>query len=293
MVDISRSTTGNVLPASISNDVWSKVSETSVVQSLARKIDVPGNGLTVPMISGHAEASWVAETDVKPISRPTLGSKNVQAYMIQVTVPFSNQFRRDNAALYGAIVDSLPGAIAKKFDQTVFGYAPAPGPNFDTLETSPESAIDPADPYDSYVDALALVGANDADISAWVLSPAGEISALRARNDGGDPLFTSGAAEGGAIGSILGRPVVRSKNVGDAATDTIGIAGDWAGSAVWGSVGSITYAETDSATLPDASVPGGLLHLFSRNMFAVRFEVELAFRVRDVKDFVRLTQATP
>ncbi len=85
------------------------------------------------IITGEPEAEWVAETDEKPVSRPTLGSKLMTPYTLAVIVPFSNQFRRDKRRLYTELVRKLPQALAKKFDQTVFGDVAAPGANFDKL----------------------------------------------------------------------------------------------------------------------------------------------------------------
>ena len=45
----------------------------------------------------------------------------MSAYTLAVIVPFSNQFKRNAEALYEALVDRLPLALAQKFDYTVFG----------------------------------------------------------------------------------------------------------------------------------------------------------------------------
>src|SRR5690606_41795837 len=63
-------------------------------------------------------ADWVDETDEKPVSRPTFGSKSITPYKLAVIVPFSDEFRRDANALYNECVRRLPGVLAKKFDRS-------------------------------------------------------------------------------------------------------------------------------------------------------------------------------
>src|SRR5690606_17115711 len=132
-IDVNRTTDGVVLPKEVSSEIWSNMQEQSAVQNLARRIDLPGRGVTIPVVTGDPEADWVAETDHKPVSRPTFGSKDITPYTLAVIVPFSNQFRRDLGALYAECVRRLPGALAKKFDATVFASSGAPGSNFAQL----------------------------------------------------------------------------------------------------------------------------------------------------------------
>lgn len=121
-IDINR-TTSISLPPAVSGDILQKTQESSAVMRLARRIALPGLGVTVPIITGDPEAGWVGETEKKPVKRGTLATKQMAPYTLAVIVPFSNQFRRDAKALYDAMVQRLPGVLAKKFDATVFGAA--------------------------------------------------------------------------------------------------------------------------------------------------------------------------
>lgn len=154
-------TTSITLPSSVSDEIWAKTLEESVVMSLATPIDLPGNGLTIPVITGEPTADWVTETDEKPVSQHTLDTKEMKSYTLAVIEPFSNQFRDNANALYGELVNRLPYAIAKKFDETCL-YGSAPGTGFDTLATAPNVNI-ATNTYDAFVDALAKVADNDAD----------------------------------------------------------------------------------------------------------------------------------
>jgi len=287
MVDINRGTSGVQLPAAVSQEIWQETQRQSVVQQLARRINLPGSGITVPIITGDPVAEWVSETAEKPVSRSTFGSKSIKGYTLAVIEPFSNQFRRDLPALYAACVARLPLALAKTFDKTALGFQASPGSGFDTLASAPSVSLD-TDVYDGFLGALSeVVTASDgADITAWALSAQAEVKALGAKDLQDRPIYIDSVTNEGMVGRVLGRPVLKTPNVYDMSTDTVGFAGDW-GSAVWGYVEGISISVSDQATLTDAD--DETLNLWQRNMFAVRAEFEVGFAVRDVNRFVRIT----
>ena len=84
--------------------VIAKAQEQSAIMSLAKKITLPGLGLTIPVITSDPEAEWVAETGAKPVKNPGLSKKIMQAYKLAVIVPFSDEFRRDMKALTQEII---------------------------------------------------------------------------------------------------------------------------------------------------------------------------------------------
>ena len=43
--------TSITLPSSVSNEIWAKTLESSAIMQLAQRIDLPGNGLTIPVIT--------------------------------------------------------------------------------------------------------------------------------------------------------------------------------------------------------------------------------------------------
>ena len=286
-IDVNRGTTGVLeLPKTLSQTIWQESEHLSVVQSLSPRMELPGGGVDIPIITGDPEAEWVSETEEKKVSRPSFANKNLKGYTLAVIVPFSNQFRRDLPALYSAIEQKLPQALAKKFDRTALGFATSPGTGFDTLADAPTQELTGS--YDDYLAALGTVGgaSDDADITAWALSKSSEIDALGIADNAGRPLLVQDIQNQGAIGSILARPVFKSNYAADATTNVVGIAGDW-GSTAWGFVEGISISISDQATLNDGGTP---LNLWQRNMFAVRAEVEVGFAVRDANRFVKLTK---
>lgn len=288
MVQINRNDApGSLLPAEVSSEIWADAQEQSVVMQRARRVNLPGSGVAIPVVTGDPQAQFVAETDEKPVSRGSIGSKQLTPYKIAVIEPFSMEFRRDLPTLYAALRGRLGGAIARTFDGAVF-QGPTPGSGFDTLSGSPTVSV-ASNTYDQYVAALDSVVTNDGDVSAWVLAPKGEIQLLGVKDGDGRPLFTVSPQNDGSIGAVLGRPAYKAKAVyspaGTENAEVLGIGGDW-GSAVWGSVSGISFSVSDQATLTDGE---NSINLWQRNMFAVRAEIEVGFVVRDVNRFVRVT----
>ena len=282
MADLQRGSSGIILPAAVSNEILSKVQETSVIQRAARRITLPGNGTAVNIITGEPTASWVGETESKPVSNGTAATKILRPYKLAVIETFSNEFRRDLPALYSALADRLPAALAKKFDTTVF-HGTNPGSDFDNLSSASGHVLD----YDGMVAALSALGAAGYDMNGIIVAPQGEAKLLGEKDLQDRPLFISNLQNEGGIGSVLGRPVFKSKAAYlDATTDVLGFAGDWS-QAVWGQVGDVTVKISDQATL---DIGGGeSINLFQQNMFAVLAEIEVGFRVGDLAAFKKLT----
>ena len=280
-IDINRNTIN--LPSEVSSEILQKTQESSAVMNLARQISLPGLGVTIPVITGDPEAEWVGETDKKPVKRGSMATKVMTPYTLAVLVPFSNQFRRDIPALYDALVQRLPMALAKQFDATVFGGVTAPGSNFDTLTNVTAQSIK-ADAYGALVAADADIADHDGILNGFVLAPKGKAALLTAVDGNKRPLFINNVAEG-AVPMILGAPTHQSKGAyvaGDPAT--VGFAGDWT-QAVYGTVEGVQIAISDQATLTDGE---SSINLFQQNMFAVRAEIEVGFRC-DTTVFNKLT----
>lgn len=282
------------LPTDVSSEIIQKTQESSAVMQLARQIALPGRGLTIPVITSDPEAAWVGETDKKPVSNPGLDTKLMQAYTLAVIVPFSNQFRRDMAALYDACISRLPNALAQKFDNTVFGGTQAPGSNFDTFEDIMAVSINPETyedvspaAYNALVQADLNVALNGGVLNGYAISPQAKGILLASRDETGRPLFINNVAES-AIPVILGAPVKVSKGAYiDGTPKTVGFAGDWT-KAMYGIVEGVDISISDQATLDLGN--GTTINLFQQNMFAVRAEIEIGF-VADTTVFNKLTSA--
>lgn len=287
-IDVNRGTTGIVLTPEQSAEIWSNAEYASAAMQLSQRVDLPGAGVSVDIITGDPEAEWVAETDEKPVSRPTFGSKIMTPYTMAVIVPFSNQFRRDKARLYAEVVRKLPQSLAKKFDQTVFGQpVGAPGDNFDTLGGAPQVGVS-GNTYAGLIAADQAIATGGGVLNGWALSPQARGLLLGATDGNGRPLFINNIQTDGAVPALLGSPVYQTKGIYQEGTPArLGFAGDWS-SAHFGVVENIELSISDQATINDG---GTQLNLWQRNMFAVRAEFEVGFRVRDINHFASLTDA--
>lgn len=286
MADINRSTTGVLLPEAVSGEILAKVAEDSVIQRVSRSVALPGSGVSFQQITGEPTAAWVGETADKPVSNPTVGNKTMTPYKLAVIETFSNEFRRDKSALYEALVGRLPQALAKKFDDTVM-HGTAPGSGFDVLSGVTGVGLGTS-VYDGMVSALGTIATASYDMNGIVFSPQGE-QLLYGEKDGNDrPLFINNAATDGSVGSVLGRPVFKSRAAYAAGTpNTIGFAGDWS-QALYGTVENVQVKISDQASL---TVGESTINLFQQNMFAVLAEIEVGFLVADTDAFVKLTDA--
>ena len=283
MVDISRDTSGVSLPADLSDEIWANVVESSTIMSAARQIRLPGAGAVIHQITADAVAGWVAETAEKPVSRATLANKTMTPYKLAVIEPFSNEFRRDLPGLYAELARRLPFALAKKFDETVYGVGAAPGGNFDQLSTTTTTqTVDATDTLGDLIAAYNAVVAEGGDIDRWIAS-AGLVGLLISANAATDSFDLTSSAQ---VASVFGAPVVKTR--ASMPSGTIGYAGDFQADAVYGTVEGVQVSINDSATLTDGD---GSINLWQQNMFAIRAEIEVGFRVTDADRFVALEAA--
>jgi HK97 family phage major capsid protein len=286
---MNRATSGVSLPKSVANEIWQETVEGSAVMSLAQRIDLPGNGVTIPMVTGDATAAFVNESEEKPVSDATVSNKSMTGYKIAVIETFSNEFRRDLPGLYDALAKRLPEALAKRFDQAVFHDTVAPGSNFDLLEGAPTVTLDTTDTYGDLVAIDASISAANGVLDGWALSPKARGVLLSAKDADGRPLLITDIQREGAIGSLLGAPVRLSRNAykADAAGDdgeVLGFAGDWT-AARYGTVEGVVVKISDQATVNKG---GTQVNLWQRNMFAVLAEIEVGFAVKDINKFVKI-----
>ncbi len=260
------------LPESVSNAILSKVQESSKVMRLARQIPLPGNGAAINVLLSDPEAAWAGETESKAVSNPQVSTKILRGYTLAVIVPFSNQFRRDASALFDAIVEKLPDALGRKFDETVF-FGTAPGSDFDTLANVTAQSL-ASDVYQGLVAADTDIALHGGISNGYIFSAQGKGLLLGATDTTKRPIFNAVTEKG--IPVVLGQRTEITKAAFKSGSPSIvGFTGDWT-QAVWGMVDGvkINFSEDASLTLADNSV----INLFERNMFAVRAEIEVGFR---------------
>lgn len=296
------------LPMDVSREILQKTQEASALQRLARRVNLPGNGLIIPMITGDPTANWVTETGMKPVSNPSFDRKLMQAHKLAVIVPFSDEFRRDRKALYDQCIRRLPLALAAKFDETVLFGPESTLANFDDFSAVTQHALDTANKtaYDGLVAADVDISEQGGIVDGYVFSPQGRGILLSAVDANKRPLFINSVADD-AIPRVLGAPtyfVRAAYKAGNAASgtagqegytaavpDIVGFAGDWS-HAMWGTVEGVKIDISTEATLTytDENSQTVTINLFQQNMFAVRAEIEVGFAA-ETEYFNALTRA--
>lgn len=262
------------LPVDVSREIMQKAQESSAVMSLARKIELPGRGAAINVITSDPEAAWVGETASKPVSNPGLQTKIMRAYKLAVIVPFSDEFRRDVSSLYDALIQRLPGALAKKFDETVFGNGDKPGDDFDSFASITAQSL-ASDVYGGLVAADTDIALHGGIANGYAISPQMKGILLAAVDGNERPLFINSVAEG-AIPMILGNPTKIAKGAFKSGSPaTVGVVGDWT-QAMYGTVEGVKIGYSADATLDLGG--GSSINLFQQNMFAVKAEIEVGFR---------------
>ena len=302
MADINR--TAIALPSEVSAEILQKTQEESAIMRLARRVTLPGHGLTIPVITGDPSAQWVAETAVKPHSNGVPATKLMSAYKIAVIETFSNEFVRDAKVLYDAMIARLPLALAKVFDATVIGAVQAPGQNFDSFASCTAQSILNANngTYLGLVAADTDIAEHGGVLNGFALSAQARSLLLTATDTTNRPLFINAATEG-AVNRVLGAPTYFNNGLYKAGTAAagqtagtpaiVGVAGDWT-KAMYGTVAGVQIDVTDSATITgtDSNSQAYTINLWQQNMVAVRAEIELGFRA-DTSCFNLLTGAIP
>lgn len=301
MSGINTNRTTITLPTEVSSMIIQTMQDESAVMKFSNNIPLPGAGLTIPMITSDPEANWVAETSAKPVSNPGLDTKVMKAYKLAVIVPFSDEFVRDYKTLYDACVARIPGALAKKFDATVFNGS-APGSGFDVLTGCTAQTISGAGHsfYNALVAADVAIASNNGVCNGYALSPQARGEMLGALDDDKRPIFINNVSEG-AIPRLLGQPVYYSKGLyfaGNAASgtsgqsgyvaakeDVLGFAGDWT-KAWYGTVEGVKIDMSNQATL---TINDTAVNLWEHNMVAVKAEIEVGF-IADTTVFNKITR---
>lgn len=294
-IDINRKTTNVIFDPEVSNEIITKAIDQSAIMQLAGKMGVNPEGKTWQTIETDPEPQWVGETELKPIGRFTFGTKTITPYKMALIVPFSDEFRRDKNALYDACIERVPALFGQKFDETVLGTT-APGTGFDVLGDASSTTIQPdssngIEVYDRFLAVDSAIGAANGIMDGIALAPQGRSIVLGAKDANGYPIFTPGV-QSGQLGNILGAAVSVKKGVYKAGTPSIvGIAGDWS-NAKWGTIGTLTGSISNEATLVEGTGENQTtINLWQQNMFAIRFEIEFAFMVKDKATFMLLTNA--
>lgn len=274
-VDINRGTSGLSLPKEVSDVVIQGAIAESAIMKLAQRVYLPGRGLAIPVITADPTVSIVNEACEKPVSNSTFSTKNMVPKKFAVIETFSKELVRDMPALYDALIQRLPGAIAKAFDYQALTQSAITG--FDSLANAQtiSSGSNFAEKLQNGIKAIAADGYRMNGIASGAVAEADIQTAV---NGLGMPLFIENIQDG-KIGRIYGADVVPCAAINGC------VAGDWS-KAFYGIVDGINIDFSDTATLNDGN--SGLIHCWQRNLVACRIEAEMSFIVADDDAFFQI-----
>ena len=294
-IQTNRTASGVVLPPEVSSQIWQDAQDASAVMRHASRMELPGEGIVVPLITGDPSASWVGETDEIAVGDSTFSSKTIQGQKVGIIELFSNEFKRDLPTLYAALAERLPKTIAAAYDARVFHGTALPT-GFDGLRGAQSINLTAATAYDDAVSIDSAIYEANGVTDAWTLAPKARRVLLNAKDTTGNPLLLSNLVDGRNVPSILGADVDYARavfkadeagdGVGDLGGETLGYVGQWSGNAYWGAVQDISVSVSTEATITKDGAP---VNLFQRDMFAIRVTAHLGFAVRDLSKFVRVT----
>lgn len=272
--DIYRGTSGIELPKELSDEIIQGAIAQSAVMRLANRVYLPGRGLSIPVITGDPTVSIVNEAAEKPVSNSTFSAKNLVPKKFAVIELVSMEFRRDLPRLYDALIERLPGAFAKAFDNQAFAETALTG--FDSLVNA--QTISTGSTYaEKIANGIKAIAADGYRLNGFAASPAAEAELITAVDGNGHPLFMPTTADG-SVGRVYGGEVVPCAAIGGL------IGGDWS-KAYYGIVDGINIRFSEEATVNDGS---NQINLWQRNMIGIMCEVEASFVVADDDAFFQI-----
>ena len=275
--------------------IFEEMSKRSLIQPLAKKVEMGPTGVSVPFWDGDVQAHWVDEAGKKPLAKGGFDQFTMAPKKIAVIFAMSSEVVRANPMNYINIMrEKVAEAFAVAFDQAVLHGVNTP---FGHYVDETAKAVSLADPnaYEATNNALSLLVNDGKRFTGGLLDSITEPIINSALDKNGRPLFIEPTyTETNSLtrtGRILARPITIAEGVkGEDPASAAGYFGDFQ-NIWWGQVGGISYDVSDQATLDlsEAQDGSGMTSLWQHNLVAVRCEAEFAALVRDPEAFVKVT----
>ena len=275
--------------------IFEEMTRRSLVQPLARKIEMGPTGTSIPFWDGDVQAAWVDEGGKKPLTKGGFDKFTVQPKKIAAIFAMSAEVVRANPQNYINVMrEKVAEAFAVAFDNAALHGTNTPFGAYVDQTTKTVSMGN--DAYTATNNALSLLVEDGKKFTGGLLDARTEPIINGSVDNNKRPLFIEPTyTETNSLtrtGRILSRPVTIAEGVaaGEGEGETLGYYGDFS-KILWGQIGGISYDVTDQATLDlSAEQDGsGLTSLWQHNLVAVRCEAEFAIRVHDKDAFVKVT----
>lgn len=275
--------------------IFEEMSKRSLIQPLAKKVEMGPTGVSVPFWDGDVQAHWVDEAGKKPLAKGGFDQFTMAPKKIAVIFAMSSEVVRANPMNYINIMrEKVAEAFAVAFDQAVLHGVNTPFGHYVDETTKAVSLANP-NAYEATNNALSLLVNDGKRFTGGLLDNITEPIINSALDANGRPLFIEPTyTDTNSLtrtGRILARPITIADGVkGEDPASAAGYFGDFQ-NIWWGQVGGISYDVSDQATLDlsEAQDGSGLTSLWQHNLVAVRCEAEFAALVRDPEAFVKVT----
>lgn len=278
--------------------IFDEMTRRSVVQPLARKVEMGPTGVSIPFWDGDVSAAWTDEGGKKPLTKGGFDQFTIEPKKITAIFAMSSEVVRANPQNYINVMrEKVAEAFAVAFDEAALHGVNTPFGSFVDQTTKSVALTDGAggsDAYGAVNNALSLLVNDGKRFTGGLMDLVTEPILNGSLDANGRPLFVEApyteTNEVNRRGRVIGRPVTIAEHVANA--ETLGYLGDF-GKILWGQVGGISYDVSDQATLDlSAAQDGsGLTSLWQHNLVAVRCEAEFAIRVHDAESFVKVSES--
>lgn len=289
----------------------------SIIQLMARKVDMTWGGSYVTIFDTDVDGGWVgAETGRKPVNEQAVTNTSVAVYEWATIIPVSNRVVKSNPGdVLGKIKTGAYASMNRAFDKLAFQGAVGLGTSVaDSLAGVTKSTDLQAAPggtgtnlgtWTGLNNGLKLLTDDEKDWGGSIWDARTEVIFNTDVDGNNRPLYvdvpllsTSVTGNVGAAGNrpgrVLGRPADFARGVSATAgslgaADVVGYAGDWS-RAVWGTVGDVNYSISTEASWWDGTEHKSA---FQHNVTLFRVEAFLGFKVLDPDAFVKFTLGNP
>lgn len=276
--------------------IFEEMTRRSVVQPLARKVEMGPTGVSIPFWDGDVRASWTSEGGKKPLTKGGFDKFTIKPEKITAIFAMSSEVVRANPLNYINVMrEKVAEAFAIAFDEAALHGESSPFDSYldQTTKTVALTGAEGPNAYGAVNNALGLLVNDGKVFTGGLLDLVTEPIINDSLDKNGRPLFIEPTyTETNSLtrsGRILSRPVTIASNVKK--DNTVGYLGDFS-KVLWGQIGGISYDVSDQATLDlsEAQDGTGLTSLWQHNLVAVRCEAEFALRVHDAEAFVKVTE---
>jgi HK97 family phage major capsid protein len=302
----------DLLPKTITSEMFAKAQENSLVLRLGRRIPVSFGETVIPVNTKRPEVGQVGtgttnaqrEGGTKPLTGVAWDSKVMQPIKLATIVTVSEEFARTNPqGFYSQLQSDLAFAIGRGIDLAVFhGKQPLTGAALQGIDSSNvlnnttkivnTDTVTTNNLYDELIAAYSLVTADDFDFDGWAVDTRFRPRLIQEgaeRDVNGNLVNPLGLSLNGTVGNILGFQAQYGKAVrGDlgaaTATTTQMIGGEFQQLA-WGFADNIRYKISDQATLTDGT---NTISMWQTNQVALLVECTFGWVVNDLDAFVKV-----